>query len=315
MREIIFKDPNFDMMKSLFFSRFFILLPWVLIVIIMIDIDSKRTSVRGRALGRAGSAHQRQDRASPPGSNRSVLPIIYSITPTYNRPVQKAELTRLGNTFRQVPRFHWIVVEDSNSRTELVSRFLARSGVPYTHLHVLTPRRFKRPGMPRATEQRNAALSWLRQHRSRKDAGVVFFADDDNTYSLELFEEMRGTRGVSVWPVGLVGGRRYERPLVSGGKVVGWYTGWRPDRPFAIDMAGFAVNLQVVLGNPRALFKRRGSQPGMQESDFLKQITTVADLEPRAHNCTRVLVWHTRTEKVNLGNEPKHRLDTVVIEV
>lgn len=49
---------------------------------------------------------------------------------------------------------------------------------------------------------------------------------------------MRSTRGVSVWPVGFVGGRSYERPLVSEGKVVGWYTGWRPDRPFATDMAG-----------------------------------------------------------------------------
>ncbi|KAJ3610051.1 hypothetical protein NHX12_022145, partial [Muraenolepis orangiensis] len=98
---------------------------------------------------------------------------------------------------------------------------------------------------------------------------------------------MRGTRSVSVWPVGFVGGRAYERPVVSGGKVVGWYTGWRPDRPFATDMAGFAVNLQVILGNPRAQFKRRGSQPGMQESDFLKQITKVSDLEPKASNCTR----------------------------
>ncbi|KAG7260884.1 hypothetical protein CRUP_018921 [Coryphaenoides rupestris] len=122
--------------------------------------------------------------------NRSV---IYAITPTYTRPVQKAELTRLTNAFRQVPGFHWIVVEDAAGRTELVSRFLARCGVPHTHLHVFTPRRFKRTGMPRATEQRNAGLTWLRQHRSRRDAGVVFFADDDNTYSLELFEEVGDT--------------------------------------------------------------------------------------------------------------------------
>lgn len=51
---------------------------------------------------------------------------------------------------------------------------------------------------------------------------------------------------------------------------------------------GFAVNLQVILANPRAQFKRRGSQPGMQESDFLKQITKVTDLEPKANNCTQV---------------------------
>lgn len=180
-------------MKSVLFSRFFILLPWVLIVIIMIDVDTKRSSVRNTAqfyLSRLGNA-QRHERPVSPWKNRTALPVIYAITPTYSRAVQKAELTRLSNTFRQVPQFHWIVVEDSNTRTELVSRFLARCGVPYTHLNIFTPRRFKRIGMPRATEQRNTALSWLRQHRSLKDAGVVFFADDDNTYSLELFEEVK----------------------------------------------------------------------------------------------------------------------------
>ncbi|KAK7140256.1 hypothetical protein R3I94_012767 [Phoxinus phoxinus] len=314
-------------MKSVFYSRFFILLPWILIVIIVIDIDTKRLSVRNTAsfyLSRLGNVQQRQvvrttrtssSSTSSSGSNTTSPPVIYAITPTYNRAVQKAELTRLANTFRQVPQFHWVVVEDSNSHTELVSRFLARSGLRYTHLTVFTPRRFKRTGMPRATEQRNLALGWLRGHRAYKDKGVVFFADDDNTYSLELFEEMRSTRRVSVWPVGLVGGRRYERPLVKNGKVVGWYTGWKADRPFAIDMAGFAVNLQVILSNPRALFKRRGAKPGMQESDFLKQITKVEDLEPKAQNCTQVLVWHTRTEKVNLGNETKRQQDSIFIEV
>ncbi|OPJ73402.1 galactosylgalactosylxylosylprotein 3-beta-glucuronosyltransferase 2 [Patagioenas fasciata monilis] len=248
----------------------------------------------------------------------AALPTIYAITPTYSRPVQKAELTRLANTFRQVSRLHWILVEDAAARSELVSRFVAGAGLPCTHLHVPTPRRYKRPGLPRATEQRNAGLAWLRQrhqHLPPPQPGVLFFADDDNTYSLELFQEMRTTRKVSVWPVGLVGGRRYERPVVENGKVVGWYTGWRADRPFAIDMAGFAVSLQVILSHPKAVFKRRGSQPGMQESDFLKQITTVEELEPKANNCTKVLVWHTRTEKVNLANEPKYHLDTVNIEV
>lgn len=48
------------------------------------------------------------------------------------------------------------------------------------------------------------------------------------------------------------------------------------------------MSLQVILSNPKAVFKRRGSQPGMQESDFLKQITTVDELEPKANNCTKV---------------------------
>lgn len=58
--------------------------------------------------------------------------------------------------------------------------------------------------------------------------------------------------------------------------------------PSSLSPPGFAVNLQVILANPRAQFKRRGSQPGMQESDFLKQITKVTELEPKANNCTRV---------------------------
>uniref|UniRef100_A0A8C9N051 Galactosylgalactosylxylosylprotein 3-beta-glucuronosyltransferase n=1 Tax=Serinus canaria TaxID=9135 RepID=A0A8C9N051_SERCA len=185
-----------------------------------------------------------QTNNSGPDPKEKCLP-THSDTTQNIRPVQKAELTRLANTFRQVSRLHWILVEDAAARSEL----------------------------------------------------------------------MRTTRKVSVWPVGLVGGRRYERPVVENGKVVGWYTGWRADRPFAIDMAGFAVSLQVILSHPKAVFKRRGSQPGMQESDFLKQITTVEELEPKANNCTKVLVWHTRTEKVNLANEPKYHLDTVNIEV
>ena len=66
-----------------------------------------------------------------------------------------------------------------------------------THLHVPTPRRYKRPGLPRATEQRNAGLAWLRQRHGHQRAqpGVLFFADDDNTYSLELFQEVAASPG------------------------------------------------------------------------------------------------------------------------
>ena len=44
---------------------------------------------------------------------------IYVITPTYSRPVQKAELTRLATVFVMVPNLHWIVVEDSSQKTNL----------------------------------------------------------------------------------------------------------------------------------------------------------------------------------------------------
>lgn len=133
----------------------------------------------------------------PPWSD--ILPIIHIITPTYSRPVQKAELTRLANTLLHVPNLHWILVEDSQRQTALVSHFLQETGLNYTHLNVETPRNYKvrgdtrDPRIPRGTIQRNLALRWLRETYSvnTSQSGVVYFADDDNTYSLELFEEVR----------------------------------------------------------------------------------------------------------------------------
>lgn len=77
--------------------------------------------------------------------------------------------------------------------------------------------------------------------------GVVYFADDDNTYSLEVFAMMRQTAKVSVWRVGLSGDMRFEGPLVSAdGHVTGWHVGWQPNREYPVDMAGFAVAVQEV---------------------------------------------------------------------
>lgn len=133
----------------------------------------------------------------PPCSDTQ--PTLYVITPTYSRPVQKAELTRLSNTLLHVPNLHWLVVEDSARKTALVSRLLGNSGLNYTHLNVETLRNVKvrtstkGSRIPRGTVQRNLALRWLRSTISPNSGhkGVVYFADDDNTYSLELFEEVR----------------------------------------------------------------------------------------------------------------------------
>ncbi|KAM9827248.1 galactosylgalactosylxylosylprotein 3-beta-glucuronosyltransferase 3 [Neosynchiropus ocellatus] len=244
---------------------------------------------------------------------KSAVPTIFVITPTYARLVQKAELTRLSQTFLHVPHLHWIVVEDSPHKTPLVTDFLAKSTLTYTHLHMPTARDRKlQEGdpswlKPRGVEQRNEGLRWLREDRRAQQGGdnqqgVVYFADDDNTYSVQLFEEMRNTQRVSVWPVGLVGGMKFERPVVEGGKVVRFHTGWRPTRPFPMDMAGFAVSLKLVLSNPDACFD--GEAPmGFLESSFLQGLVTMDELEPRAAQCTQVLVWHTRTEKPKMKRE------------
>ena len=124
---------------------------------------------------------------------------------------------------------------------------------------------------------------------------------------------MRHTRGVSVWPVGLVGGLMVEKPKVEWDEkthsnvVTGWDVAWKPERPFAIDMAGFAVNVQLFLERPKAKFAYRVKR-GYQESEFLAHLNVkLTDLEPKADMCTKVYVWHTRTEKADRKMEDKRQ--------
>ena len=69
---------------------------------------------------------------------------------------------------------------------------------------------------------------------------------------MQLFEEMRATNKVSIWPVAFVGGQTYERPIVSEstGKVVDWHASWhKKERRFPTDMASFAFHVDLLLKN------------------------------------------------------------------
>ena len=125
------------------------------------------------------------------------IPSIYLITPTYQRPHQKAELTRLKNTFLHVPNLHWIIIEDGIDKSNLVTSFLHKSGLNYTHLNVATPENYKMDSedpnwlKPRGVLQRNLGLEWIRSHVDPvQSKGVLYFADDDNTYDVSIFEEV-----------------------------------------------------------------------------------------------------------------------------
>ena len=237
------------------------------------------------------------------------LPTIYAITPTYARPTQKADLTRLSQTLMQVPNFHWIVVEDSSYKTPLVTNLLKVSKINYSHLNKATNPRYKfdvhHPDyrIPRGVDQRNCGLQWIRDNLSRNTLGVVYFMDDDNTYSLQLFEEMRLTKKASVWPVGLAGGLKFEGPNCENDKVVSWHTMFDPSRRFPVDMAAFAVSVKMVLEHPNAGF-HYGISRGNLESHFLMSLDLMQDdLEAKANNCTKILVWHTQTVNPPLYKE------------
>lgn len=115
---------------------------------------------------------------------------------------------------------------------------------------------------------------------------------------------MEKVQKVGVWPVGLVGGLMVEKPICDNitNKVIGFNAAWKPDRPFPLDMAGFAINVQLLLENKAALFSF-DVQGGYQESEILGQIVTRDELEPLADCCTKVYVWHTRTEPPQLNVE------------
>jgi beta-1,3-glucuronyltransferase len=45
----------------------------------------------------------------------------------------------------------------------------------------------KKGAKPRGVSNRNRGLEWL---RANAKSGVFYFADDDNTYDIQLFEEV-----------------------------------------------------------------------------------------------------------------------------
>uniref|UniRef100_A0A6A7G3L8 Galactosylgalactosylxylosylprotein 3-beta-glucuronosyltransferase n=2 Tax=Hirondellea gigas TaxID=1518452 RepID=A0A6A7G3L8_9CRUS len=246
------------------------------------------------------------------------LPTIYVITPTYARPNQLSELNRLRAVLLHVPRLWWVLVEDREERSAVISNFLASSGLQYTHLAQPTPQEWKQQDnsprwrRPRGVLQRNAGIAWLRHNCPPYTAAVAYFADDDNSYAIELFDQMRWTQKVSVWPVGLVGGVMLERPVclcLGDGHpsiVTDWMVGWKASRKFPTDMAGFAVSVALLITKTDAEFSH-DSKIGYLETDFLSKLVETKDLEPRANCCTKVLVWHMNAKKPLLKEEMKLR--------
>ena len=104
---------------------------------------------------------------------------------------------------------------------------------------------------------RRAALDWIR--RNAEERGVIYFADDDNSYDVRIFEEIRTTRRVSVFPVGLILKYGVSSPIVKAGVVTGFFDAFQAGRHFAMDMAGFAVSVKLFKSKPEATFPAKVS--------------------------------------------------------
>lgn len=220
-----------------------------------------------------------------------------------------------------VPHLHWIVADDNaDGCNAMLDQTLQRFGIPYTHLSSPMHESYRALSpIPRGVANRRAAIHWIRDNGRRP--GVLYFGDDDNTFDLRLFEEIRNTRKVTMFPVGLIGLYAVSAPVVKEvsvesfvyfrfdpkylhrfvsicpipqGKVIGFYDSWPSSRQWPVDMAGFAVSLDYLARSPNATMPY---QAGYEEDEFLKSIgLQLADIEPRAKNCTEILVWHTQTK-------------------
>ena len=70
---------------------------------------------------------------------------------------------------------------------------------------------------PRGVASRRAGMEWILKNHDWTKVGIMYFADDDNTYDLKLFEEIRKTQKVSMFPVGFVGSTGISSPIVKNG--------------------------------------------------------------------------------------------------
>jgi hypothetical protein len=123
-------------------------------------------------------------------------------------------------------------------------------------------------------------------------------------YAARLMEAIRYTQGVGIFSVGFRAEALYCRCKVDAttGKVTGTTNRWFKNKVnYAMDMAGFCVNSELVRGKHARFLQN--SPPGKIEHMFLQQLVEdVSEMEPLLNNCTLIYSWHVKTVA---GKPPK----------
>uniref|UniRef100_A0A0D9UWZ5 Glycosyltransferases n=1 Tax=Leersia perrieri TaxID=77586 RepID=A0A0D9UWZ5_9ORYZ len=165
--------------------------------------------------------------ATPPPSPDLLL--IVTVTRPHNDDdvmSQEASLMRLGHTLRLVaPPLLWIVVGARNTTaTARAVHALRGSRVMFRHL-TYDAENFTGLAGDEVEYQRNLALSHIQLHRL---PGIVHFAGAGSVYDLRFFEQLRRTRGIAAWPIGIVSSAdqtvAVEGPTCNSSQITGWYS-------------------------------------------------------------------------------------------
>ncbi|XP_039069184.1 probable beta-1,4-xylosyltransferase IRX9H [Hibiscus syriacus] len=229
------------------------------------------------------------------------------ITPTCNRGFQSYFLNRLGHVLRLVkPPLVWMVVDEKAASLE-TEEILRKTGVMYRHLvSTLNSSSVKE----RTVHQRNAALEHIERHKL--DGIVFFFADEDNFYTLELFESLRTISRFGTWPVAMLAQSKnkaiLEGPACNASQVIGWHRNEKIKRfrRFHADMPGFAFNSTILWdpkrwGRPFSNPVRQLDKERFQETTFIEQVVEdESQMEGIPHSCSRIMNWHLHLDMDNL---------------
>ncbi|KAJ1283304.1 hypothetical protein BS78_03G118300 [Paspalum vaginatum] len=246
-------------------------------------------------------------------------PTLIVVTPTRARPLQAYYLHRLAHTLRLVrPPLLWLVVERGTATRETAA-LLRGCGLMYRHL-VAAPAQ-------RGARRRNAALDHVEQHRIH---GIVYFADEDNVYSLDLFRQLRTIRSFGTWPVAMLGAGKskalLEGPVCDDSRVIGWHTRGRNTTPrrFHANASGFAFNSTMLWDADKRAHQawnyiRMPDTPkhGFQETTFIEQLVEdETHMEGIPTGCSRIMNFNLHLEDKHLvypkGWQMTENLDVLI---
>jgi hypothetical protein len=160
------------------------------------------------------------------------------VTCTYNHTNRISYIKYLiKNIISKLNDYIWILVEDNDSINSELSELLYQSNINYKYL-------FYGPTRSGGNAQRNFALEYIFDSNIN---GIVYSVDDDNLYNLKLFDEIRQTKNLSIFPVGGWGRdeNNPEKPILNENhEFIGWNSSWQ--RKYATDMAGFAFHTDLL---------------------------------------------------------------------
>ena len=136
------------------------------------------------------------------------------------------------------------------------------------------------------SEMKNVALNHISE--SSCD-GVVYFIDLNSYYEPTIFDEIRKTMFVSVFPVGNLGPNGIEGPIVRNSQIVAWDAGWK-ERKYPVSLSGFAFSSHLLKKDIDQFWPNKENGG---ETEFLEKLVGPCwPLETLCSDCTGCFVWH-----------------------